>query len=791
MKLVLPFLVLGLALTQSYSASAANRFWIANASSNWNNPANWSNVSGGAGGFSVPGVNDNVTFNNQGRGNCTINAAVNITSLTVTAGYTGTIIQGANTIAISNTADFDGGIFTGGTASMTVGGNFTLAGTNFTSTTVALALGGNVSFTSGVFTHNNGTVRFDASGTNTISSASGTMNLFNVEFLALANQTYTIAAATTIVANGVLTFSGTNRIRLNTGNINANGNIVLTNTATTGGGTATINITGSANVVLDGTLIAAGRNLLPFININKTGGTLTLKGNISARRSWTHTGGTVDATTFNSTVIFGGGNNLTITSNGMRFNNVTVTSNTVTLADNLTLNNSMVISGGILAPATNTINIAGNWTSFGTGGFTEATSTVNFNGSSTQTISTTGGENFNNLTINNTGTGIQMNNNIIVEAGLTMTQGNVNLNGNTLTLGQSVANNGTLTYTSGTLYNTGSFTRWFKTGVIANGSVTGLFPVGTSTNYRPFYVSAPVTGPTTGGTITVSYHDATTNTYVPTYMDGAFTIVVRKDLNWAVTTANGLNGGTYNLDVRGTGFGQVGAVSDLRLTLANTVVGTAGVNAGTTANPQINRTGLSRANLVNTFYIGSTNLVSSPLPITLVSFTASVYNNAVILYWITSAEVNNDHFTIQRSRDGNDGWEDLGNIPGKLNSSTDQSYSFRDENPYSGVSYYRLKQTDIDGDVSYSFVVPVKIGMPSSAITVYPNPATDHVDIRFAEEGRYEVSVVSVAGQLMTAPVVTIGTGATLNVSALKSGIYFIQILHEGRTETRKIMIRK
>jgi hypothetical protein len=58
---------------------------------------------------------------------------------------------------------------------------------------------------------------------------------------------------------------------------------------------------------------------------------------------------------------------------------------------------------------------------------------------------------------------------------LTMTQGNIDLNGNTLTLGTSaaLANIGTLVYTSGTIINTGSFIRWFAKGSIATGSSAG------------------------------------------------------------------------------------------------------------------------------------------------------------------------------------------------------------------------------------------------------------------------------------------------------------------------------
>ena len=185
----------------------------------------------------------------------------------------------------------------------------------------------------------------------------------------------------------------------------------------------------------------------------------------------------------------------------MSFYNVMVTASTITLTNSMTITHDLTINAGRLAPGANTVNLAGNWTDYGTAGFTEATSLVNLNGSGVQTITSPGGENFASLTINNSGSGIQMNNNLTIATTFTMTQGNINLNGNNLTLGISVANNGTLSYTSGTLFGTGSFTRWFKTGVIPNGSVNGLFPMGTSTDYRPFFVSAPVTGPTTGGTI--------------------------------------------------------------------------------------------------------------------------------------------------------------------------------------------------------------------------------------------------------------------------------------------------
>ncbi|MEP6726101.1 MAG: hypothetical protein ABJC98_09815 [Bacteroidota bacterium] len=150
----------------------AARFWISATSSNWNNPANWSNVSGGAGNFSVPGIADDVNFDNLGTGNCTIDAVLTIKSLTVAAGYGGNIIQGSNSITIINAALFAGGSFTGGSANITIPGVFTISGTPFTSSSAILELRNNAAFTSGSFTHNSGTVRFNGSFSAMISGMS-------------------------------------------------------------------------------------------------------------------------------------------------------------------------------------------------------------------------------------------------------------------------------------------------------------------------------------------------------------------------------------------------------------------------------------------------------------------------------------------------------------------------------------------------------------------------------------------------------------------------------------------
>jgi hypothetical protein len=899
----------------------AARYWVATRTSTWNNPANWSTTSGGTGGASVPGASDAVTFDINGQGNCTIDAAVNIQKITVSFGYFGTITQGANSFSTSGTASFSGGAFAGGSANITFGDNFTLSGATFTSTTGVLEFDGNTAFTLGTFNDNNGTVMYVATGGNTtisgtsptfytlefvgegynynitsagdikvtnslnlsgsqpyqlntgtidvtgniivtnvaagcygsalvdidgtgaqtlsgsnvagagalpqvtIDKTSGTLSLANypassnnftytagtvspgtstwcftdgttspytikgsltlnnITFLAITNATFTIPATTTLTTTGDLTIAGTNSITLNTGNINVHGNLYLTNAATGGGGSALITINGSGSEAIDGTAISIGQDLLPLVTIDKTVGTLTLKGNISESENWKYTAGTVDASTFSSTVAFGG-NNLTVTSAGMSFYNVSVTGNTITLANSLTAKGNLTITAGKLAPGANAINLAGSWSDYSTTGFTEATSTVLFNGSTLQTITTPGGETFSSLVIDNSGPGIKLFNSTTAGTSLTMTAGNIDLNGNTLTTGLSVANNGALDHLGGTIINTGSVTRWFKAAAIT--ATTGLFPVGTATDYRPLILTT-TTNPTAGGTISVFYTDASTNSAVA-IPDGAATIYIRKDLNWTVSEANGLTGGTYDLQIQGTGFGQVGSVSDLRISLVNSVVGTAGANGGTNADPQVNRTGLTRSNLNNTFYIGSVDPGFTSLPLDLLYFKGFPDNGQVVLNWATASDDDAVWFMIQRSKDGSS-WENWQRLQADSTAGA-HYYSAVDPAPYTGTSFYRLQQSDALGNSLYSSVVAITQSTSSGIIMVYPVPATDHLTVSFPVTGKYLVELLNTLGRSVRQSLTSTGNSVSWQVSGLPAGPYFVRIFHDGVTEIRTVLIK-
>lgn len=165
------------------------------------------------------------------------------------------------------------------------------------------------------------------------------------------------------------------------------------------------------------------------------------------------------------------------------------------------------------------------------------------------------------------------------------------------------------------------------------------------------------------------------------------------------------------------------------------------------------------------------------LPIELLSFQAVPYQQGFDLRWITATEINNEFFSLERSADGFS-WELISNIPGAGNSKEQLRYAHFDDQPLSGRSYYRLKQTDYDGTFAYSDMVTVyKAESNLDAITIFPNPAKDVVNITYHEDigANLQLSLRNMMGQeIPIAPNGTHLSTQSIDLSALSSGIYFL-----------------
>lgn len=173
------------------------------------------------------------------------------------------------------------------------------------------------------------------------------------------------------------------------------------------------------------------------------------------------------------------------------------------------------------------------------------------------------------------------------------------------------------------------------------------------------------------------------------------------------------------------------------------------------------------------------DIYGMPLPVQLTKFTAKAIDANVQLDWSTASEINNHYFTVQRSADLIS-FQEVGNILGAVNSNTIRHYSFIDYNPYKVLSYYRLMQTDFNGQFTYSDIVkvnPTKI----FGFSIFPNPigALTTVLLEEGADGKInngEFRLYSIFGEEVMNTSISEGI-TTFKTNHLVAGVYFYKII--------------
>lgn len=185
----------------------------------------------------------------------------------------------------------------------------------------------------------------------------------------------------------------------------------------------------------------------------------------------------------------------------------------------------------------------------------------------------------------------------------------------------------------------------------------------------------------------------------------------------------------------------------------------------------------------------------SPLPIELKSFDAVCAGNGVELLWTTVSESNNEYFTIERSADM-DSWEEVVRIAGAGNSNEDLSYSYTDVRPLQGVSYYRLRQTDYNGDTEVFAPKSVSCGAGAESIwSVYPNPVSDQFTVKISgasDMSDARIQVLDMSGKTVKETNVNISEGdnhISMNRDGLAAGSYIIRLVHSSNTALAPLRI--
>lgn len=169
------------------------------------------------------------------------------------------------------------------------------------------------------------------------------------------------------------------------------------------------------------------------------------------------------------------------------------------------------------------------------------------------------------------------------------------------------------------------------------------------------------------------------------------------------------------------------------------------------------------------------------LPVELIVFEGEKVNSTVLLHWATASEQNNQQFIIERSKDAIH-FEPIGTIAGAGNSNRILNYTFTDNQPLEGISYYRLRQRDFDGKISYSNIIRIIFEPEQNFIMqINPNPAFENINLLFNSANREEgsIHIYEISGKRVFSEQFSFQEGINrreIDISSFAKGVYFIEI---------------
>lgn len=201
-------------------------------------------------------------------------------------------------------------------------------------------------------------------------------------------------------------------------------------------------------------------------------------------------------------------------------------------------------------------------------------------------------------------------------------------------------------------------------------------------------------------------------------------------------------------------------------------------------------TGAIATDRYSSLYFMSTSNTLIVLPVNYSAFDATISNDKVNLSWITDLETNNKHFEIERSFD-QISFSTIAILLGSQPGRTANQYGFVDASAQLSnhkVIYYRLKQIDFNGELTYSAVKMVRtISVTKASAQVFPNPFMDKLNVNFVSDasGKAELRLINVAGNLVKATTASIIKGYNTvqiqDLNSLPSGIYIANIINNGQ----------
>ena len=185
------------------------------------------------------------------------------------------------------------------------------------------------------------------------------------------------------------------------------------------------------------------------------------------------------------------------------------------------------------------------------------------------------------------------------------------------------------------------------------------------------------------------------------------------------------------------------------------------------------------------FTLGSSTNVN-PLPVSLLNFNAAAVASNVNVKWTTTSEINNDFFSVEKSLNGTE-WISIGKVKGAGNTESLTNYNFVDANPVAGIQYYRLKQTDVNGEFTYSSIAPVNFSANTTAhLNIFPMPASNFINVELPGASEMTVAIYNSNGQKVFES--TSGSLLNIDIQDFNAGLYIVEVKADNNVLSSKFL---
>lgn len=183
--------------------------------------------------------------------------------------------------------------------------------------------------------------------------------------------------------------------------------------------------------------------------------------------------------------------------------------------------------------------------------------------------------------------------------------------------------------------------------------------------------------------------------------------------------------------------------------------------------------------------------VGQALPITILYFSALSQGKRVSIAWASANEQGADRYVIERSRSLNE-FLPVGTVQASGTTTIRQNYGFIDEQPSTGVSYYRLRQVDLDGTSAYNKPISVQVNEFEPGMLVLGNPVQSgiiYLSTQNLANANYQLR--SLNGQIVETQVMAQANGdvSLTLLNRPKAGLYLLTAQTESTRLIRKILI--